>query len=52
VIELPADLLFDELWPLWLRKADGFGGIGGGTESMRAHVADRDGLPGGSGRRR
>jgi hypothetical protein len=49
VIDLPADLLFDGLRPPRVSKTGGFGGIGGGAESMRAHVADSDGLPGGSG---
>lgn len=47
MVELPADLLFDGFWPLRVREASGLGGIGGSAESMRAHVADGDGLPGG-----
>ena len=49
VVELPADLVVDRFWALGVRKAHGFGGISGGTECMRTHVADGDGLTSGSG---
>ena len=48
VLELPADLVFDGLWPVRIRKAGGVGGISGRTLRVRAHVADGDGLAGGS----
>jgi hypothetical protein len=32
-----------------IREAGGIDGIRGGTECVRAHMADRDGLAGGSG---
>jgi hypothetical protein len=49
VSELPADLVVHNLWPVWSRQARGFDGIRGGTQSVRAHVADGHGLTGGSG---
>ena len=52
MVELPADLVFDGFRPVRLRKGDGSDGIPGGTECMGAHMADRDGLTGGSGRGR
>ena len=48
MLELPADLLFDGLWTVRIGKAGGVGGISGRTQRVRAHVADRDGLAGGS----
>jgi hypothetical protein len=52
VIELPADLVFDALWPIRICEAGGHGGIRGRTERVGAHVADAHGLAGGSGRGR
>jgi hypothetical protein len=49
VAELPADLFLDGFWPIGVREADGFGGICGGAKCVRAHMADGDGLSGGSG---
>jgi hypothetical protein len=49
VLELPADLAFDGFWPVGAPKASRLHGICGGTEGVRAHVADGDGLTGGSG---
>lgn len=49
MFELPTDLLFHGFWPLRVRQAGGSDGISGGTECVRAHVADGDGLAGGSG---
>jgi hypothetical protein len=49
VVELPADLVFDGFWPVRMRKAGGFDGISGGTQCVCAHMADGDGLTGGSG---
>jgi hypothetical protein len=49
VLELPADLVFDGFSPVGVRKASRLHGICGGTEGVRAHVADGDGLTGGSG---
>jgi hypothetical protein len=48
VAELPADLIFDRFWPVRVREAAGFDGISGGTQGVRAHMADGDGLTGGS----
>jgi hypothetical protein len=48
--ELPADLVADDLWPVGRRQADGFDGIRGGAQCVRAHVTDGYGLTGGSGR--
>ncbi len=47
--ELPADFIFNRFWPVRVREAAGFAGIGGGTQRVRAHMADGDGLTGGSG---
>jgi hypothetical protein len=52
VVELPADLGFSGFRPVRVRKAGGCDGIRGGTECVRAHMADGDCLPGGSGRGR
>jgi hypothetical protein len=49
VRELPADLAFDRVWPIRVRQPGGFGGVRGGAQRMRAHVADADGLTRGSG---
>jgi hypothetical protein len=49
VVELPADLVFDGFWPVRVPEGGGLGGVSGGTQCVRAHVADADGLPGGSG---
>jgi hypothetical protein len=49
VVELPADLVLDGFRPIRVRKADGSDGVSGGTECVRAHVADGYGLTGGSG---
>jgi hypothetical protein len=49
VIELPADLVFDDSWPIRIPEAGGPGGIRGGTKRVGAHMADGDGLTGGSG---
>jgi hypothetical protein len=49
MVELPANLFFNRLWPVRIRGPRGFGGICGGTECMRTHVADGCGLTGGSG---
>ncbi len=49
VFELPADLVFDGSWPIRIPEAGGLGGIRGGTQRVGAHVADADGLTGGSG---
>lgn len=50
MLELPADLVFPRFWPLRVCEAGGPRGIGGGTEGVRAHVADGDSLTGSSGR--
>lgn len=47
--ELPADLVVDDFWPARCCEAGGFGGISGGAQCVRAHVADGYGLTGGSG---
>jgi len=47
--ELPADLVVHDFWPVGSRQAGGSDGIRGGTECVRAHVAGRYGLAGGSG---
>jgi hypothetical protein len=47
VVELPTDLVFDGLWSVQISEAGCFDCIGGGTQRVRAHVADRDGLTGG-----
>ncbi len=52
VLVLPANLVFDGLWPVRVREADGLGRIGGGTKCMGAHMAHGYGLTGGSGRGR
>jgi hypothetical protein len=49
--ELPADLVVDDFWPVGSRQTGGFDGIRGGAQCVSAHVADRDGLTGGSGSR-
>jgi hypothetical protein len=49
VIELPAELIIDGLWPIRMPEAGGLGGIRGGTQRVGAHMADADGLTGGSG---
>jgi hypothetical protein len=49
VVELPADLVFDGFWSVGLRKASRRRGICGGTQGVRTHVADGDGLTGGLG---
>ena len=49
VLELPAALVFDGFWPVRVRKTGGLGGISGGAQCVRAHMADADGLTGGSG---
>jgi len=42
-----SDLVFDRFWSVRISKAGGFDCVGGGTERVRAHVADGDGLTGG-----
>jgi hypothetical protein len=53
-VEVPADLVFDGLWPVRFREPHGLDGIRSRTQRVRAHVADSGGLTGssGSGRRR
>jgi hypothetical protein len=45
------DLVVHDFWPVWSRQAGGSYGIRGRTECMRAHVAGRYRLAGGSGSR-
>jgi hypothetical protein len=47
VVELPADLVLDRFWPVRISEAGGFDCVSGGTQRVRAHVADGDGLTGG-----
>ena len=49
VVELPTDLLVHGLGPVWICKARGLGGVGGGTKSVRSHVGHSDGLTGRAG---
>jgi hypothetical protein len=49
VVELPANLVVDGFRPIRLGKASGSHGIPGGTECVRAHVADRGRLTRGPG---
>jgi hypothetical protein len=49
VVELPAHLFFDCSWAIRIPEAGGFDGVGRGAECVRAHMADGDGLTGGSG---
>jgi hypothetical protein len=51
VIELPTDLVLDDLRPVGSRQAGGSNCIRGGAERVRAHVADGYGLTCGSGGR-
>jgi hypothetical protein len=47
--ELPADFVVHHSWPPGSRQPGRLGGVGGGTQCVRSHVADPDGLTGGSG---
>jgi hypothetical protein len=51
VVQLPTDLVVHDFWPVWSRQAGGSYCIRGGTECVRAHVAGRYRLAGGSGGR-
>ena len=48
--ELPADLVFDGIFPLRVRKTSRLGGIGRGTQCVCPHMADGDVVAGCSGR--
>jgi hypothetical protein len=50
VAKLPADLLAHSPWPVRSGQPSRFGGVRGGTQSVRAHMRDARGLPGRSGR--
>jgi hypothetical protein len=47
--KLPAHLLADSLPPVGSDQSSRLGGIGGGTQGVRAHMRDARGLPGRSG---
>ncbi|MGH9044430.1 MAG: hypothetical protein ACRDVP_06305 [Acidimicrobiales bacterium] len=47
--ELPADLALGGFWPVGGDQAGRLGGVCGGAQCVRAHVADGDGLTRGSG---
>jgi hypothetical protein len=47
--KLPADLLADSLRPVGGGQSSRLGGIGGGTQGVRAHMRDASGLPGRAG---
>jgi hypothetical protein len=49
MVELPTNLFFDGFWPIRIRNAGGFGGVGRGAECVRAHMTGGCGLAGGSG---
>jgi hypothetical protein len=49
MVELPTNLFLDGFWPVRIGNGSGFCCIGGGTECVRAHVADGGSLTGGSG---
>jgi hypothetical protein len=49
VSELPTDLIVDGFWPIGSRQAGGLHGIGGSPQCVRTHMADGNGLTGGSG---
>lgn len=51
VVELPADLGVDDFRSVGSGKPCGLDGVGRRAECVRAHVADGDSLPGGSGGR-
>ena len=48
VLKLPADLVFDGLWAVRVHQAGGSCGMSCGTQCVRSHMADADGLAGGS----
>jgi hypothetical protein len=49
MVELPADLGVDDLWPVRVRKADGLGGVRRSAQRVCTHMASSDRLTGGSG---
>jgi hypothetical protein len=49
MVKLPANLVFDDFWPVWVRKAGGFDGTSGGTKCVRTHMTDGDSLARSSG---
>ena len=49
MVELPTNLFIDRFWPVRGSQTNGFDGVGGGAQCVGSHVADGDGLTGGSG---
>ena len=47
VAELPADLVFDGSWSVGVSETSSSDCVGGGTQGVRTHMADGDGLTGG-----
>jgi hypothetical protein len=47
VAELPADLIFDGSWSVGISETSSSECVGGGTQGVRTHMADGDGLTGG-----
>ncbi len=47
VAELPADLIFDGSWSVGVSQTNSSECVGGGTQGVRTHMADGDGLTGG-----
>lgn len=47
VLELPRDLLGDGSWLIRSSQPGSFCRVGGGTEGVRTHMRDANGLPGG-----
>ncbi len=45
--ELPADLIFDGSWSVGISETSSSDCVGGGTQGVRTHMADGDGLTGG-----
>ena len=49
VVKLPADLDFEGVWTVRGCESDGLSCVRGGPQCVSAHMADTDGLSGGSG---